>query len=131
MCWCWPGRDQAARHDSPAAAGAAPRDTLMTGRPGDLARLEANVHGRVHGVGFRYFVVVRAMRTGLTGFVSNEQDGSLHVVVEGPRADLEDLLEALHEGPSSALVERVDAEWLPYTGHWGTFSIESRGHRGD
>jgi acylphosphatase len=100
-------------------------------KPGELARLEANVRGRVQGVGFRYFVIVRAMHIGLTGFVANEQDGSLRVVVEGPRVDLEDLLDALHEGPASALVERVDEEWLPYTGHWGTFSIESRGHRGD
>jgi acylphosphatase len=99
--------------------------------PGELVRLEAGVHGRVHGVGFRYFVIVRAMRMGLTGFVANAQDGSVRVVAEGPRADLEDLLEALHEGPASALVERVDEEWLAHTGHWGTFSIESGGHSGD
>ena len=97
----------------------------------EMARLEAGVRGRVHGVGFRYFVAMRATRLGLTGFVANDQDGSVHVVVEGPRADLEDLLEALREGPASAIVERVDENWLPYTGHWGTFGIESRGHRGD
>ena len=98
---------------------------------GELARLEANVRGRVHGVGFRYFVVVRAMHLGLTGFVANAQDGSVRVVAEGPRADLETLLEALHEGPASAIVENVIANYLPYTGHWGTFGIESSGHRGD
>jgi acylphosphatase len=100
-------------------------------RPGELARLEANVRGRVQGVGFRYFVVMRAMQMGLTGFVANDQDGSVRVVAEGPRGDLEDLLESLHEGPASALVERVDETWLAHTGHWGTFSVESRGHRGD
>ena len=103
----------------------------MTRSSGELARLEAHVRGRVHGVGFRYFVVVRAMRMGLTGFVANDQDGSVRVVAEGPRSDLEDLLDALHVGPASALVERVDEDWLPFTGHWGTFSIESSGHRGD
>ena len=103
----------------------------MSRRPGELARLDASVRGRVQGVGFRYFVTSRAMRSGLTGFVANEQDGSVHVVVEGPRMDLEALLEALHEGPASSIVERVDENWLPYTGHWGTFGIESRGHRGD
>ena len=71
------------------------------------------------------------MRRGLTGFVANDQDGSVRVVVEGPRADLEDLLETLREGPASAIIERVDEDWLPYTGHWGSFSIESSGHRGD
>ncbi|HEX7543301.1 MAG TPA: acylphosphatase [Candidatus Limnocylindrales bacterium] len=98
---------------------------------GELARLEATVKGRVHGVGFRYFVVTRANHLGLTGFVANNQDGSLHCVAEGPRADLEHLLELLREGPASAIVEYVSEDWLPYTGHWGSFSIESSGHRGD
>ena len=52
-------------------------------------------------------------------------------MAEGPREDLEVLLEALHEGPASALVEYVVEDWLPYTGHWGTFGIRSSGHRGD
>ena len=98
---------------------------------GELARLEATVKGRVHGVGFRYFVVTRANHLVLTGFVANNQDGSLHCVAEGPRADLEHLLELLREGPASAIVEYVSEDWLPYTGHWGSFSIESSGHRGD
>jgi acylphosphatase len=99
--------------------------------PGAVARLEASVRGRVQGVGFRYFITIRATRMGLTGFVANEQDGSLRVVAEGPRSDLEDLLEALREGPASSIVERVNEDWLPYTGHWASFGIESRGHRGD
>lgn len=97
----------------------------------EMARLEASVRGRVHGVGFRYYVVSRAERLGLTGWVSNEQDGSLRCVAEGPRNDLELLLDALKEGPASALVEDVLEDWLAYTGHWGTFGIRSSGHRGD
>jgi len=97
----------------------------------EMARLEASVRGRVHGVGFRYYVVSRAERLGLTGWVSNEQDGSLRCVAEGPRKDLELLLESLKEGPVSALVEDVLEDWLPYTGRWGTFGIRSSGHRGD
>ena len=96
-----------------------------------MARLEASVRGRVHGVGFRYYVVSRAERLGLTGWVSNEQDGSLRCLAEGPREDVELLLEALKEGPASALVEHVTEDWLPYTGRWGTFGIRSSGHRGD
>jgi len=96
-----------------------------------MTRLEASVRGRVHGVGFRYYVVSRAERLGLTGWVSNEQDGSLRCLAEGPREDVELLLEALKEGPASALVEYVTEDWLPYTGRWGTFGIRSSGHRGD
>lgn len=96
-----------------------------------MVRLEASVRGRVHGVGFRYYVVSRAEHLGLTGWVSNEQDGSLQCVAEGPRKDLEMLLEALKEGPASAQVEEVMEDWLSYTGRWGTFGIRSSGHRGD
>jgi acylphosphatase len=99
--------------------------------PGEMARLEASVRGRVQGVGFRYYVVDRADHLGLTGWVANEQDGSVHCVAEGPRADLERLLEELHEGPASAIVEYVVEDWLTYTGHWGSFGIRSAGHRGD
>ena len=101
----------------------------MSGR--DMARLEASVRGRVHGVGYRYFVVSHAERLGLTGWVSNEQDGSLLCVAEGRRRDLDLLLEALKEGPSSAIVEGVLENWLPYAGRWETFGIRSSGHRGD
>jgi len=98
---------------------------------GEMARLEARVKGRVQGVGFRYFVISYAERLGLTGWVSNEQDGSVQCVAEGPRDDLETLLEALKEGPVSAIVEYVAEDWLPYTGHWGSFGVRSAGHRGD
>ena len=96
-----------------------------------MARLEVSVRGRVHGVGYRYYVVTRAERLGLTGWVSNEQDGSLRCVAEGPRRDLERLLEAIKEGPPAASVEAVLEDWLAYTGRWGTFGIRSSGHRGD
>jgi acylphosphatase len=98
---------------------------------GGLARLEASVQGRVQGVGFRYFVLAQASHLGLTGWVANEQDGSVHCVAEGPREDLEQLLEMLREGPASSIVERVVEDWLPYTGHWGSFGLRSWGHRGD
>lgn len=94
-------------------------------------RLDATVHGRVQGVGFRYFVIRRAMDLALTGWVSNELDGSVRCVAEGPRAALETLLASLEEGPAGALVDRVSSHWEMATGHWATFEVRSRGHRGD
>lgn len=98
---------------------------------GDPARLEATVVGRVQGVGFRYFVVLHARSLGLTGWVSNEPDGGLRCVAEGPRSELQELLELLREGPASASVEHVATDWLPYTGAWSDFGIRAGGHRGD
>jgi acylphosphatase len=100
-------------------------------KPVEMARLEAIVRGRVQGVGFRYYVVSHAERLGLTGWVSNEQSGGVQCVAEGPRPDLEHLLDLLREGPASAIVEHVAEQWLPYTGHWGSFGIRSSGHSGD
>ena len=98
---------------------------------GEVARLEARVRGRVQGVGYRYSVVTWAEHLRLTGWVANEQDGSVTIVAEGPREDLEALLERLREGPPSAIVEYVAEDWLTHTGRWASFGIRSAGHRGD
>jgi len=97
----------------------------------DRIRLEATARGRVQGVGFRYFVVRRGMELGLTGWVANESDGSVRCVAEGPRVDLEALLETMERGPAGALVERVSATWSGATGTLRDFSIRAAGHRGD
>ena len=97
----------------------------------DPVRLEATARGRVQGVGFRYFVLRRGRELGLTGWVANEADGSVRCVAEGPRSDLEALLESIERGPAGALVERVSATWSNATGSLGDFGIRSGGHRGD
>ena len=87
--------------------------------------------GRVQGVGFRYFVLREAMALGLDGWVANTPDGTVRCVAEGPRDDLETLLERLREGPAAAIVDRVSEAWMPATGTLGPFSVRSGGHRGD
>jgi acylphosphatase len=57
--------------------------------------LHAVVHGRVQGVGFRYFVVERALSLGLRGYTRNRDDGSVEVLALGPRPVLENLLARL------------------------------------
>ena len=102
----------------------------MTGDD-DRARLEAVVRGRVQGVGFRYFVLRIAGRLPISGWVANEQDGSVRCVAEGSRRDLEQLLDALRDGPPGAEVGRVEDRWLPPTGGMSGFGVRSAGHRGD
>jgi acylphosphatase len=94
-------------------------------------RLEAVVRGRVQGVGYRYFVLGRASRAGLRGWVANEADGSVRCVAEGPRPALDALLAALREGPPGARVTDVDESWLPATGTFSGFGVRAAGHRGD
>jgi len=94
------------------------------------SRLDAVVHGVVHGVGFRIFVVKAARELGLRGWVANER-GGVHVVAEGDRAVLERLLAELRRGPVSAIVEDVTAAWMPDTGEFDGFGIRSSWHSGD
>ena len=94
-------------------------------------RLEAIVHGRVQGVGFRVFVRRTARKLGLTGWVANESGGRVRCVAEGFRDDLEALVQALSDGPPGAWVERVDASWQPPTGEFAAFDVRSGWHGGD
>ena len=99
--------------------------------PGDPTRVEAVVRGRVQGVGFRYFAWREAQDLDLEGWVANEPDGTLRCLAQGPRDRVQAFLERLEVGPASALVERVDARWMPATGSLGPFSVRSGAHRGD
>jgi acylphosphatase len=86
-------------------------------------RLEAKVHGRVQGVGFRYFVQREAQKLGLSGWVRNLRSGQVEVAAEGSEDDLKSLLDVLRKGPPMAWVERVDAEWKQPKGEIGFFEV--------
>jgi acylphosphatase len=101
------------------------------GGPREIVRLDAAVRGRVQGVGYRVFALREAMALALAGFVANQSDGSVRVVAEGPRRDLEGLLERLEEGPPAGWVDHVVARWEPARGMAPGFRIESGAHRGD
>lgn len=91
---------------------------------GELVALRAMVRGRVQGVDFRQFVYTRGRFLGLSGYVANLPDGgTVEVVAEGPKGDLDQLLEYLHEGPRSARVDAVEVTWSEITGQYRDFRI--------
>ena len=94
-------------------------------------RLEAVVHGRVHGVGFRVYALGVARALDLRGWVTNEPGGRVRVVAEGPADRLRTLIQALRAGPPASLVERVDESWSPVAGDLRSFEIRSGWHGGD
>jgi acylphosphatase len=106
---------------------------MTGGPPGGVgrARLDAMVRGRVQGVGYRVFALREAGSLGLDGFVANEADGSVRVVAEGRRADLEALVKRLEDGPPAGYVDRVITRWEPARGMARGFRVESGAHRGD
>jgi acylphosphatase len=86
-------------------------------------RLHAIVDGRVQGVGFRYFTQERAVHLGLTGWVRNRWNGTVELVAEGPKADLETLLRAVQRGPRVGTTRNVKVNWLENTDEFPSFRI--------
>ena len=88
-----------------------------------IEELYATVRGRVQGVGFRYFVVQKASRLALRGYVRNTSNDDVEVLAQGPRSALEYLLALLRQGPSAADVAEVQATWRAPTEHISGFHI--------
>lgn len=90
-----------------------------------LLRVHAIIEGRVQGVGYRAFVVQKAGELNLKGWVRNRWEGSVEVVAEGNKSDLEKLLEALRQGPRMAFISKIAVDWEPATDEFYGFSTRS------
>ena len=80
-------------------------------------RLTAWVHGRVQGVGFRWWTRSRAAELGLEGYASNLRGGRVEVVAEGSRDDCAKLLELLRSGSTPGDVDLVVERWSEAKGN--------------
>lgn len=67
------------------------------------------VHGRVQGVGFRWFAQKAAVDLGLAGYARNLDDGRVEVYAIGPAEKLDDLNGLLWKGPRLSDVRGVEA----------------------
>jgi acylphosphatase len=88
-----------------------------------MERLHVVVRGSVQGVGFRYFIQRKARQLGLHGWVRNNDDGTVELLAEGSRSDLEQLMMAAEEGPRMARVQRVEVQWSRATGGLDEFDL--------
>lgn len=79
-------------------------------------RMTAWVHGRVHGVGFRWWTRCRALELGLAGHAANLSDGRVEVVAQGPRDACAQLLDALRSGATPGQVKHVTERFDPPRG---------------
>ena len=69
------------------------------------------MHGRVQGVGFRWWTRARACELGLRGYARNLNDGRVEVVAEGARKACDRLLELLRSGGTPGSVDTVVDRW--------------------
>jgi len=89
-----------------------------------MVRLHAVIRGRVQGVGFRYFTQREAQTLGLTGWVANRRDRSVEVIAEGDRSVLDQFVQDLWRGPTSAQVTAIQSDYLPATHEFDQFRVE-------
>lgn len=75
-----------------------------------LTCVRLKIRGRVQGVFFRQSTCQEAKSLNLSGWVKNNQDGSVEALVEGPENDVKKLIDWCHEGPPSARVDSVEVE---------------------
>ncbi len=82
------------------------------------------VKGYVQGVGYRYSAVRAAAKFRISGWVRNNQDGSVELECEGSLKDMDDFIKWLKVGPPGARVLSVEAQEKPYQGLYSGFVIE-------
>ena len=72
-----------------------------------VTRMSINYRGRVQGVGFRWNVKQIADNFPCSGYVKNLTDGSVDVVLEGKRSDLNNCI--------SLIEQRMSGKWVTNT----------------
>jgi acylphosphatase len=66
------------------------------------------VHGRVQGVGFRWWALHQARALRLSGNVCNCIDGTVEIVFAGRADDVKEMCTRLETGPSSGRVDHLE-----------------------
>ena len=87
-------------------------------------RAEIIVNGLVQGVGFRYFVMREAKKLALNGFVINLYTGEVLTVVEGEKANAEEMVKKLRVGPIHASVKSCKVDWQEPKNEFTEFEVK-------
>lgn len=89
-----------------------------------VARYQLLVSGRVQGVGYRVATQKQAQKLGLTGWVKNQLDGNVEIVVEGDIPALSQFVEWAWQGPRFAKVDRIAQTESVASGEFRQFNIQ-------
>ena len=81
------------------------------------------IHGRVQGVGFRWFTQRAAAREGVTGYVRNLPDGTVESYAEGEAEAMTRFERAVRSGPPGGRVKSVNVEIEDPIGGYKDFSV--------
>ena len=91
----------------------------------DVKRYKAILTGRVQGVGLRFFTMENASKLGLTGWVKNMADGTVHLEVQGEDSVITEFVNIIKKGNFIINVETFDAEEMPVVEEEKAFIIRN------
>lgn len=91
----------------------------------DVKRYKAILTGRVQGVGLRFFTMENASKLGLTGWVKNMADGTVHLEVQGEDSVITEFVNIIKKGNFIINVETFDAEEMPVVEEEKAFIIKN------
>ena len=78
----------------------------------NAVRKAITVSGRVQGVGFRFFTQQTALNLRITGWVKNQNDGSVTMEVQGTPQQIDALITRLKKGNGYSKVVQMKIEDL-------------------
>ena len=78
-----------------------------------MKRYHVIVEGRVQGVGFRSFSMMIAQQNGLTGSVTNLENGMVEIFVQGEENNLDIFFKKIREGNRFIVVEDMTLKEIP------------------
>ena len=88
-----------------------------------MTRVTATYQGRVQGVGFRASVMSLAGFHNITGFVRNEDDGTVLVVAEGSDNEVRRFLDSISRSRLGPLINKTDLAFGPALGNFDCFDV--------
>lgn len=87
-------------------------------------RVVINLSGFVQGVNMRAMVKMTAVNLNLTGYVKNKDDGSVEIVAEGKKDNLEVLIRWLNEHNGPDKIEKLEDYWSEARNEFEGFTIQ-------
>ncbi len=76
----------------------------------DLFAFRVGITGKVQGVSYRAWTRYQAVQLGLTGWVRNEDDGSVSALIVGTSRSTSIMLARFRDGPPGSKVSAVDPQ---------------------
>lgn len=89
-----------------------------------MQHLTTKIYGRVQGVGFRMSAQSMAIKLNITGFVKNEEDGTVYIEAEGEEENLKKFLEWCYKSPLTAKIDKTETEFTSELKCFSNFQIQ-------